>query len=137
MLPNVKKSCSENTSDTCKISIAGVGAGIWQEVMPFRNATVRFQRTFSGLHLMKGWKLLIPMTTANLSHTEKKISGKKKYTSWFFSLKKKKSYIIDMRFLLRTWKVHDSPQLIMVTKLRIYENHFPCSKEENIVRRER
>lgn len=48
--------------------------------MPFGNGTVRFQRTFSGLSLIKGWELLIPMTAENLSHTEKKISEKKKNT---------------------------------------------------------
>ena len=47
-----------------------------------------FQRRFSGLHFLKGWEILIPMTTSNHSHTEKKVNGKKKCELIIFFKKK-------------------------------------------------
>ena len=112
-LAKVKKNSSENTSDTCKIPIARIGPGFWQKVMPLRNGMIRFQRTFLGLHFIKGQGLFIPMTATNHSHTEKKVETigqviiflKKHLRSliWGFSWKFEKFMTIHSSWWWQSW----------------------------------
>lgn len=112
-LPKVKKNSSENTSDTCKISIARIGPGFWQKVMPFRNGMIRFQRTFLGLHFIKArdyssqWQLqIIPIQKRKWKKIGQVIIFLKKHLRsliWGFSWKFEKFMTIHSSWWWQSW----------------------------------